>query len=181
VGARGNLHDCCFFLAPFYTAVSYNPAQMINTIAKFVPQKDDQFFRDYIALLKKQDVDQAYALLSPEGQQASTHDALLDVAMQFASTTSDIAVVGADISYAGGASPYTSYQMTCQIANNDPEMTYMLVAIGARDLGQGIKIDGVHVEFRAQSLTDGGKFHFPKPDWSFVVAILALCTRHTDT
>jgi hypothetical protein len=161
------------FLAPFYTAFKYDPLKMVNAISKFVPAKDDQYFRDYFSMLKDQKVDQAYALLSPETQQSVTKADFAKVAKQFSTITTDMKVVGAKINYDQGASPYTTYGMTYEIANNDPVKKYMLVDVAARDLGQGTRIDNLQTYFETQSLTEGGKFAFPKPDWTLIVALLA--------
>lgn len=160
------------FLAPIFSAVTYNPEKAIGMFAKFVAEKDDQFFRSYIALLKDQKVDEAYALLSPEAQQASSRDELATVAKEFTNMTDEMTIVGVNINHIDDESPRTIYQMSYEVVNNDPEKKYVGVNISARDQGQGIKIDGVQTFYGATSLKEGAKFNFPKPYWMLLIAVL---------
>ncbi len=159
------------FLAPLYTALSYDPEKVSGMIEKFTTEENEQFFRSYIFLLKDQKVDEAYKLLSPEAQQASSRDDLNTVAKEFANITSDITVVGASTNYIKDDSPRTMYQRSYEIVNNDPEKKYMGVSISARDFGQGTKVDGVQTLFGQQSLKENAKFSFPKPYWLLLIAL----------
>jgi hypothetical protein len=162
------------FLAPFYTAFSYDPEKMVSTIAKFIPAKDDQFFRNYVSLLKGQKIDEVYALLSPDTQQSVTKEGLVNVVEQFATVSaSEIVIVGSAINHVLDSPSYTNYLMTYEVPNNDSTKKYMLVEIAARDAGQGIRVEELKTYFGSKSIVEGGKFAFPKPDWTLIVALLA--------
>ncbi len=160
-------------LLPFYGAATYEPAKVLGMIADFVPEKDDHFFRDYIALLRSQEVDEAYALLSPEAQQVVTKDALRDLAKNFSTLSVDMEVVGVNVSNVRDDSLRTIYEISYEVPNDDPERRFFNVTIGARDLGQGIKIDSVNSVYYAQSLKDQAKFGFPPFGWNAILAVLA--------
>lgn len=166
------LYIIVVFLAPIYSAVSYNPEKTIGIFAKFVAEKDEQFFRSYIELLKDQKVDDAYALLSPEAQQASSRTEMATVAKEFTNMTDEMSIVGVNINHIDDDSPRTIYQMLYEVVNNDPEKKYVGVNISARDHGQGLRIDGVQTFHGATSLKEGAKFSFPKPYWMLLIALL---------
>ena len=160
------------FVTPFYTAYTSDPEKVSGLIQGFVSEKDNQFFKNYISLLEKQDTEQAYALFSPEAKQAVTQSQLSELATQFANATNDIQILGAITNTVYGNN-VTSYRMTYEIANNDSEKKYLITEIVARDRGDGIKIDGTYMNFSATSVKEGARFAFPKPDITMVLAILA--------
>ncbi len=161
------------FLAPLYSIVSYNPEKAVSMFSKFIDEKDDQFFREYMSLLRDQKVDEAFGLLSPEAQQVVTRDSIADGAKEFSTASSEVILVGVNINHINDSSPRTVYRMSYEMPNNHPERKYVGVNISARDQGQGIRIDAIQTFYSEQSIKGGAKFKFPPIDWALFVAILA--------
>jgi hypothetical protein len=166
-----------FVLLVFLTPLSYNIPFVKNMLTGFtqslVPKDTDQFFRQCIALLKDNNIDQAYSLMSPQMRQTVSTSALQTVATYFINTTNQAEIVGAKInSISTPSNSEKDYDITYEIQNNDNTNKYLLVEIIASDTGNGLQILGIHAIKEMQSIKEQGKFNFSTQGIYLILSLL---------
>ncbi len=140
------------FIAPLWSLTPYAQKLSQASMQTFVTKDEDNFFKQYITLLQQQNVSQAYILLDPTVAASTTTSSLEVLSIHFASTTSQMRVVGwywktfSGATWGGQPEHWTTYDATYEITNNDPNYPYLLVELTAQNSGDGLKMIGVHAQ-----------------------------------
>ena len=108
----------------------------------FVPKDADQFFKQYIIILRDRNTDQAYSLLSPEMRQHTSTSSLFTLASAFANITGPIERIDANVveKKRPQGDTQVQYDVTYEANNNDSITKFILINILATNTDGHLRV-----------------------------------------
>ena len=128
----------------------------------FVPKDADQFFKQYIIILRDRNTDQAYSLLSPETRQHTSTSSLFTLASAFANITGPIEKIDANVveKKRPQGDTQVQYDVTYEAQNNDPITKFILVNILASNTDGHLQVSRIHARPTPASINEQINFRF---------------------
>jgi hypothetical protein len=140
----------------------------------FVPKDADQFFKQYIIILRDGNTDQAYSLLSPETRQHRSTSSLLTLASALANITSPIERIDANVVKKERLQGDTQveYDVTYEANNNDPISKFILINISATNMDGHLRVSRIRVRPTPTSVKEQINFDFRTQGICLIFSIL---------
>jgi hypothetical protein len=133
-------------------------SKIIQISAFYVAKDDDAFFRKYISLLKKQDLEDAYAMMTEQARAAISSSVVQGIMPVFVDTTDKMEIVGVSLKSTRSLTNSntvnkTDYIVDYEVKGTDPHK-YMLVKITAEKKGEQLGITGFQAGWRNFSVRE---------------------------
>jgi hypothetical protein len=166
------------FVPPLFELIPAVRSKIIQVSASYVAKDDDAFFRKYISLLKGQDLEDAYAMMTEQAQAAIPSSVVQGIMPVFADTTDKMEIVGVSLKSTKSLTNPDTGSKTDYIVDYEVEGTvphkYMLVKITAEKRGEQLGITGFHAGWRNSSIREMGGGLDLQSEWFNLLLAIAI-------
>jgi hypothetical protein len=167
------LYVLLVLVSPLWFFTPFAQSQLAGSIKMVVEPNADSFFRNYIDLLRKGDVEKAFSYVSPDQQANLSVSNLKEFTPYFANSTDQMNVIGwAFNKRITDQSSSSAYDVFYELKTTDSASPYQVVEIVARGGGSGIQIQGTTISGFKKSAAERSQFNLPSQGGYLIIAIL---------